>query len=76
MYSDTKGLRTSLYVEHIDGQAGLHVYYVTYQQQIKNYHTGARLWCQIQEESNWALHMLTHSAIYKSSQRCAYFMEC
>jgi len=31
-YSDTQGLRTSLYVEQIDEQAEQYVYYVTYQQ--------------------------------------------
>ena len=58
-------MRTSLYVEQIDEQTGLNVYYVTYQQEIKNYHTGAPIWCQIQD-SIWALHMLTYSAMYKS----------
>ena len=65
-YSKTKGLRTSLYVEQIDQETGQNVYYVTYQQQTKNYHTGAPIWCQIQEDSNWALHMMTYLAIYKS----------
>ena len=65
-YSKTKGLRTSLYVEQIDQETGQNVYYVTYQQQTNNYHTGAPIWCQIQEDSNWALHMMTYSAIYKS----------
>ena len=59
-------MRTSLYVEQIDERAGLNVYYVTYQQGTKNYHTGAPIWCQIQEDSIWALHMLTYSAMYKS----------
>ena len=59
-------MRTSLYVEQIDQETGENVYYVTYQQQINNYHTGAPIWCQIQEDSNWALHMMTYSAIYKS----------
>ena len=47
-YSKTKGLRTSLYVEQIDQETGQNVYYVTYQQQTNNYHTGAPIWCQIQ----------------------------
>ncbi len=60
----SKGLKTSYFVEEIG--AGEYVHYVTYQQQTKDYHTGAPIWCQIQEDSNWALHMMTYSAIYKS----------
>ena len=57
-------MKTSYYVEDIGDDEFIH--YITYQEETKNYHTGAPVWCQIQEDSNWALHMMTYSAIYKS----------
>ena len=38
----------------------------TDQQQTKNYHTSAPIWCQRQEDNNWALHMMAYSTVYKS----------
>ena len=58
-------LRTDCIVELVDQDTQQRVHYVTYQQQIKNYHTGAPIWCQLQEDSNWALHLMTYSVIYK-----------
>ena len=58
-------LRTDYFVELVDKDTQQRVHYVTNQQQTKNYHTGAPIWCQIQEDSNWALHLMTYSVIYK-----------
>ena len=50
----------SIYVEQIDEQTLGNAYYITYQQQIKNYDTGAPMRCRTQENSNLALRMLKY----------------